>query len=104
MTPAEARAILGSVRGYTESEWRRVRAAGQARFLLRHGLLGRGLPLGTLTAVVVKAAQGGRFPEDLATLGFLGLLAFCVAVFTASGSLAARASWGFHERRYPDAR
>jgi hypothetical protein len=92
------------VRSYSESEWRRVRAAGQASFLLRHGLLGRGLPLGTVTAVVVKVAQGGRLPEELASLGFLGLLAFCIAVFTASGTLAARASWGLHERRYSGSR
>ena len=44
------------------------------------------------------------YPEALATLDFLGLLAFCVAVFTATGTLAARATWGHWERRYPPAR
>jgi hypothetical protein len=92
------------VRPYSEAEWQRVRASGQGAFLLRHGLIGRGLPLGTLTAVVVKAAQGARLPEALATLDFLALLAFCIAVFTATGTLAARATWGHWERRYPPAR
>jgi hypothetical protein len=92
------------VRRYSEAEWQRVRAGGQTSFLFRQGLLGRGLPLGTVTAVVVKAAQGGHIPEDLASLDFLGLLVFCVAVFTASGTIAARATWGHFERRYRSAR
>lgn len=88
------------MRSYDAEQWRQVRERGKGAFLFRHGFLGRGLPLGALTAVVVEAYRGGRFPEALATLDFLGLLAFCVAVFTASGSLAANANWSLHERRH----
>ena len=56
--------------------------------------------MGLLVAIVVEAARGGDLPAALFTGRFLGLLAFCVAVFTLSGSLAARANWSIHERRF----
>jgi hypothetical protein len=103
MTPAPRRAILGAMRSYTEPEWKRVREAGMIPFLIRHGFLGRGLPLGIVTAVVIEVYLGGTFPDALSDPSFLGRLAFAVAVFTLSGSLAARANWALHERRFPGA-
>jgi hypothetical protein len=88
------------MRSYTETEWKRVREGGKLPFLVRHGLLGRGLPLGIVTAVVIEVYLGGTFPEALSEPSFLGRLAFAVGVFTLSGSLAARANWALHERRF----
>lgn len=69
-------------------------------FLLRYGFLGRGLPLGLITSMAISVYQGSDFPEMFQTLEYYGLLVFCVAVFTASGSLAANANWMVHERRH----
>ncbi len=100
MTPAPRRAILGAMRSYREDEWRTVRSRGEPAFLFRHGFLGRGLPLGVLTAVAIEAYLGGSFPDTLREPAFLGRLLLAVAVFTVSGSLAAHANWSLHERRF----
>ena len=77
-----------------------VREAGKTPFLLRYGLLGRGIPLGVITSLAISVYQGNDFPDLLQSLDYYGLLAFCVSVFTLSGSFAANANWMVHERRH----
>jgi hypothetical protein len=88
------------VRAYREDEWQRVREQGEGIFLLRHGFLGRGLPLGLIVAAAVELSLGGSFPGALGEPGFWGRLAFAVAVFTVSGCVASHYNWRVHERRY----
>jgi hypothetical protein len=88
------------VQSFKAEEWAKVREAGKMPFLLRHGFLGRGLPLGVITAIAISAYRGNPFPEAFQTLSFYGLVAFCVAVFTTSGAIAANANWVVHERRH----
>ena len=87
------------MRSFAKEEWEKVRAEGKQAFLFKNGFLGRGLPLGAVMAVAVEALRGGAFPDVFATLEFYGLLAFTVAVFTASGCIASNANWALHERR-----
>ena len=89
------------MRNYTEEQWSRIREAGKTRFLLSNGLLARGLPLGALMSFAVTSLQGEPMPAAFFTVRFLGLLLFSIGIFTATGSLAARASWSLHERRFP---
>ncbi len=88
------------MRTFQRDEWEQVREAGKGPFLLRYGFLGRGLPLGVLTSLAISVYQGNEFPALLQTLEYYGLLAFCVTVFTLSGSFAANANWMVHERRH----
>lgn len=88
------------MRRFSKEEWEKVREGGKMPFLLRYGFLGRGFPLGLITAITIDVYKGGQFPENLQTASFYGLLAFCVAVFTASGALGANANWSLHERRH----
>ena len=88
------------MRVYREEEWRSIRQQGKRVFLVRHGFLGRGLPLGVITALVIELSLGGAFPDALREPAFLGRLAFAVSVFTLTGCLAANANWGLHERRF----
>ncbi len=88
------------MKAYKPDEWARQREKGRMSFLLRHGFLGRGLPLGLITAVVIELYLGGTFPEALQDVAFAGRVALAVGVFTLSGSLAANANWSLHERRH----
>ena len=88
------------MRTFKAEEWAKVREAGKIPFLVRYGFLGRGLPLGVITALAVDVYRGAQFPDLLQSVDFYGLLAFCVAVFTASGALGANANWIVHERRH----
>lgn len=99
-TPVRARHLRG-VRNYEADQWPAIRAKGKTAFLIRNGLLMRGLPLGSLMAFVVMSVQGAEASAEFMTWRFAAILLFCVGVFTASGSLAARASWSVHERRFP---
>lgn len=85
---------------YDKDQWEEVRQKGKMPFVLRHALLGRGLPLGVITAIAISVYRGSAFPDLLQTLDFYGLVVFCVAVFTLSGSIAANANWSVHERRH----
>lgn len=88
------------MRAYREEEWSRIRERGKPAFLIRHGFLGRGLPLGLIVALAIEATVGGSFPESLREPGFWGRLLFAVAVFTTSGCVTAHFHWRLHERRH----
>ena len=81
-------------------EWQAIRARGKSQYILRNGVLGRGLPLGVLCAVALEMALGHELPDALATAGFAGRLLLAVSVFSISGSLSARMTWNIHERRF----
>lgn len=99
-TPRRGR-HLRVVRNYEAEEWAAIRAKGKRAFLLSNGLFLRGLPLGALMSFVVMSVQEAALPADFATWRFASILLFCVGIFTVSGSLAARASWSVHERKFP---
>lgn len=88
------------MRAYREDEWKRVREQGKTAFLLRHGLLGRGIPLGVIVALAIELMLGGSFPEAFREPAFWARLLFAVAIFTASGALSAHVNWRLHERRF----
>jgi len=90
------------VRTYGKEEWDRVRARGKGAFLLKTAVLGRGLPMGVITAVAIQVYLGGRLPEAFLSWAFAGRLLLAVSVFSLSGCLAANASWSLHERRYEE--
>jgi hypothetical protein len=90
------------MRTWRADEWPSVRARGKAHFLLRHGFLGRGLPLGVAVAVIIEAALGSPFPEVLRSPIFLVRLAALVALFTATGCLRANVTWKAYEKRFGD--
>ena len=91
------------MRSYDEAAWQKIREQGKTPFLLKNGLVGRGLPMGAIVAVAITALKGGVFPDAFRTLEFYQLLAFTIAVFTASGCVAAYASWSLHEKKYTQA-
>jgi hypothetical protein len=84
----------------TREEWAELEARGRRWFLLRYGVLGRGLPLAVLCAVAIEASIGGRFPEALRSAAFLGRFALAFAVFSASGCLTANVTWNLYARRF----
>jgi hypothetical protein len=83
----------------TREEWTAIRAHGRRWFLIRYGVIGRGLPLALLCALAIEVSIGGSFPELLRSQAFLGRLALAFAVFSASGCLTANATWNLYERR-----
>jgi len=100
MTPGRSRAILGAVRSYREDEWAEIRAGGKAAFLFKTAVLGRGLPLGIVTSLAIEVYLRTPLPDGLLEPPFLGRLLFAIAVFSATGGIAANASWSLHERRF----
>ena len=92
--------MLSAVRVWRGDQWQAVRAKGRANFLFRYGFLGRGLPLGAIAALAIEGALGSPFPDALTSAPFLARLAFCVAVMTASGCVAAIFNWNLHEKRH----
>lgn len=88
------------MRTYDEEAWTRVRARGRGAFLLRTGVLGRGLPMGVVTALAIQVYLGGPLPDAFLAWTFAGRLLLAVAVFSVSGCVAANANWNLHERRY----
>jgi len=83
----------------TREEWAPLRARGRRWFLLRYGVVGRGLPLALLCAVAIEVSLGGAFPEALRSQAFLGRFALALAVFSLSGCLTANAAWNLYERK-----
>jgi hypothetical protein len=92
--------MLSAVRAWQADQWREVRAKGKRSFLFRYGFLGRGLPLGAVAALAIEGALGSPFPEVLTSGPFLARLAFCIAVMTVSGCVAASFNWNLHEKRH----
>ena len=88
------------MRAWRAEQWQEVRARGKRDFLFRYGFLGRGLPLGALTAIVLEVALGSPFPDALSSAAFLARLTACIAVFSLSGCILANANWNAHERRF----
>ena len=88
------------MRRYDDSEWEAIRARGESAFLLRQGLVFRGLPLGALMSLVVMNIQGVPIPDGLVSWSYAATLLFCIAIFTVTGSLAARATWKVHEHEH----
>lgn len=88
------------MRAYRDEEWARVREQGRWSYVLRYGLLSRGLPFGLITAVIIEVYLGDKLPGALLTLGFLGRLVLAVGVFTLSGAVSANANWIMHERHF----
>lgn len=84
----------------SQAEWEQLRARGRADFILRNGVLRRGLPMGLVVGVALELYLGGRFPGALQTAAFWGRLALCLGVFSASGSITAAASWRVYERHF----
>jgi hypothetical protein len=83
----------------TQEEWAPLRARGKRWFLLRYGVLGRGLPLAVVCALAIEVSVGTPFPGALWSPAFLGRLALAFVVFSASGCLTANATWNLYERR-----
>jgi hypothetical protein len=92
--------MLSAVRVWRADQWQAVRAKGKGNFLFRYGFLGRGLPLGAVAALAIEGALGSPLPDALTSGPFLARLAFCVAVMTVSGCVAASFNWNLHEKRY----
>jgi hypothetical protein len=92
--------MLSAVRVWRADQWQQVRAKGKGSFLFRYGFLGRGLPLGAVAAIAIEGALGSPFPDALTSAPFLARLAFCVAVMTVSGCVAASFNWNLHEKRH----
>lgn len=88
------------MQSFQANEWSSVRARGKNAFLLRYGVVGRGLPLGVLCAVAIEAALGTAFPDTLWSPPFLLRLASLVAVFSVSGCMRANLTWNLHEKRH----
>ena len=92
--------MLWPMRAFRPEEWPSVRERGKTAFLLRHGVIGRGLPLGALVAVAIEAALASPFPEALWSPPFLTRLVLCVAVFSLSGCIRASFTWNLYEKRF----
>ncbi len=83
----------------TREEWLPIRARGKRWFLLRYGVLGRGLPLAALCALAIEYSLRNRFPGERGPLDFLQLFVLALAVFSATGCLTAHTTWNLYERR-----
>jgi len=84
-------------------DWRKLRAAGKARFVLVSGLA-RGIPMGLAVMLAIELFSGEPLPESLATWRFASRALFAVAIFTASGGVSAAVSWGILEKRFEGGR
>ena len=83
-----------------KEEWEAIRARGERHFLLRYGVLSRGLPMALICSVGIELYLGGTFPEALWTLPFLGRFLFALVVFGLGGASTARMTWRLYERRF----
>jgi hypothetical protein len=81
-------------------EWEAVRAAGKPWFLIRYGVLGRGIPLALLCAIAIQFALGTPPAEWLRSQDFLLRLGLFVLLFSFTGSMTANATWKLNERRF----
>lgn len=81
-------------------EWEALRAAGKRWYLVRYGVLGRGLPLAVLCAVAIQLALGTPPAEWLRSQDFLIRLGLFVVLFSFTGVMTANATWKLNERRF----
>lgn len=88
------------MRTWTAEEWTHVRTRGKTDFMVRYGVLLRGLPLGALVAVAVEAALGTTFPDAFTSPPFLLRVVLFSAVFSVSGCIRASYTWTLHEKRF----
>jgi hypothetical protein len=82
------------------AEWQPVRAAGKRWFLIRYGVIGRGLPLAVVCAAGIQFALGTRPNEWLRTDAFWLRLVLLIVIFSLSGLVTANATWNLYERRF----
>jgi hypothetical protein len=91
------------MRIYNKEEWAKLEAQGKGRYLLWKGVIGRGVPMGLVVALLIELWDpSGEMPGALLEPRFLGRLLLAVAVFAASGCISALANWRVHERRFED--
>ena len=86
----------------TREEWARLRRSGEWNFILRYGVLTRGLPMALVVSVAIELYLGGSFPEALRSPSFLGRFALAFVVFGLGGASTARMTWRLYERRFGD--
>jgi hypothetical protein len=91
------------MRLHSKEDWEKIRTQGPKRYLLRYGVVGRGIPMGVVVALLIELWDpSGAMPDALLEPRFLGRLLLAVAVFTASGCISAWANWRVHERRFQE--
>jgi hypothetical protein len=89
------------MRIYNEEDWARVRAGGKGRYLLRSGVIGRGIPMGLVVTLLIELWDpSGHMPDALLAPRFLWRLLLALAVFSAGGCISSLANWSVHERRF----
>ena len=84
----------------TREEWDRLREAGQRRFLVRYGVIGRGIPMALLCALAIEISLGSPLPDALTSPAFLGRFALAFAFFGLGGAFTALMTWRLYERRF----
>jgi hypothetical protein len=77
-----------------------MRSGGRTRYLLRQGVLRRGIPMALATAVLIEAIQGGLTPDSLGSAGFQLRLLVAFVVFSLGGVLSAYTQWKMLEKRF----
>lgn len=91
------------MRIHSREEWAKLRTQGRGRYLFRYGVVGRGIPMGIVVALLIELWDpSGAMPDALLETHFLGRLLLAVAVFSASGCISALANWRVHERRFEE--
>jgi hypothetical protein len=83
----------------TREEWQAIRARGKRWFVLRYGILGRGLPLAVICSLAIEFTLRSRSPEARGVLDFLQLFLLALLVFSTTGTLTATTTWNLYERR-----
>jgi len=84
----------------TPEEWEKIRSTGQRRFLLRYGVIGRGVPMALLCALAVEISLGNPLPEALRSVEFAGRLLLAFAFFGLGGAFTSLMTWRLYERRF----
>lgn len=79
-----------------------MRSGGRTRYLLRQGVLRRGIPMALATALLIEAVQGTLGPDTLGSAGFQLRLLVAFVVFSLGGVLSAYAQWKMLEKRFGD--
>jgi hypothetical protein len=89
------------MRIHSKEDWAKVHAEGKGRYLLRSGVIGRGIPMGLVVSLLIELWDpSGEMPDALLSPRVLLRLLLALAVFSASGCLSALANWRVHERRF----